>query len=137
EAKLCSLMLRAPEPRQIYLAAARGIAPHVLDGARIRLGEGVAGRVAQSRQPILVRDVRDAGAHPLLHDQYFTTGSFISFPLVYHGELVGVVNLTNRAQAASYSEEDVERVRLLALVIAIVATHAQLPERLLDVIAVA
>jgi signal transduction protein with GAF and PtsI domain len=108
----------------------------VLDGSRTRFGEGVAGRVAQSRQPLLVRDVRDAETHPLLHDQYFTTGSFISFPLVYHGELVGVVNLTNRASATAYTDEDVERVRLLAMVIALVATHAQLPERLLDVIAV-
>ena len=32
-------------------------------------------------------------SHPLLRDEYFTTGSFISFPLVYHGALVGVVNL--------------------------------------------
>ena len=96
QAQRCSLMLRAPEPGHIYLAAARGIAPHVLDGARVKLGDGVAGRVAQSRQPLLVRDVRDAGTHPLLHDQYFTSGSFISFPLVYHGELLGVVNLTNQ-----------------------------------------
>ena len=136
-AQRCSLMLRAPEPGNLYLAAARGVAPHVMDGVRVRFGEGVAGRVAQSRQPLLVRDVRDAGTHPLLHDQYFTTGSFISFPLVYHGELLGVVNLTNKANAAAYTDEDVERVRLLALVIALVATHAQLPERLLDVIAVA
>ena len=136
QAQRCSLMLRAPEPGHLYLAAARGIAPHVVDGARVRFGEGVAGRVAQSRTPLLVRDVRDAGAHPLLHDQYFTTGSFISFPLVYHGELLGVVNLTNKANAASYTDEDVERVRLLALVIALVATHAQLPERLVDAMAV-
>jgi len=137
QAQRCSLMLRAPEPGQLYLAAARGVAPHVMDGVRVRFGEGVAGRVAESRQPLLVRDVRDAGTHPLLHDQYFTTGSFISFPLVYHGELLGVVNLTNKANAAAYTDEDVERVRLLALVIALVATHGQLPERLLDVIAVA
>ena len=56
---------------------------------------------------------------------------------MYHGELVGVVNLTNRAQHGVFIDEDVERVRLLALVIALVATHARLPERLLDVIAVA
>jgi GAF domain-containing protein len=84
-----------------------------------------------------VRDVRDAGTHPLLRDQYFTSGSFISFPLIYHGELVGVVNLTNRSQSAAYTDADVERVRLLGMVIALVATHARLPERLLDVIAVA
>lgn len=137
QAQRCSLMLRAPEPDAIYLAAARGIAPHVLDGSRVRIGDGVAGRVAQSRQPLLVRDVREAGAHPLLRDQYFTSGSFISFPLIYHGDLVGVVNLTNRAQASVYSDEDVERVRLLAMVIALVATHARLPERLLGVIGAA
>jgi signal transduction protein with GAF and PtsI domain len=102
----------------------------------VPFGEGVAGRVAQSRTPLLVRDVRDAGTHPLLRDQYFTTGSFISFPLVYHGDLLGVVNLTNKANATAYTDEDVERVRLLALVIALVATHAQLPERLLDTMAV-
>ncbi len=130
QAQRCSLILRAPEPGWLYLAAARGVAPHVMDGVRIRMGEGVAGRVAQAREPVLVRDVADATAHPLLHDQFFTTGSFISFPLVYHGELVGVVNLTNRASASAYGEDDVERVRLLALVIALVATHAQLPERL-------
>ncbi len=130
QAQRCSLMLCAPEPGWLYLAAARGVAPHVVDGVRVRIGEGVAGRVAQARQPLLVRDVQDAPAHPLLHDQYFTTGSFISFPLVYHGELVGVVNLTNRASASAYGEDDVERVRLLALVIALVATHARLPERL-------
>ncbi|GJG88578.1 hypothetical protein tb265_37590 [Gemmatimonadetes bacterium T265] len=130
QAQRCSLMLRAPEPGWLYLAAARGVAPHVIDGVRIRIGEGVAGRVADVREPLLVRDVRDASAHPLLHDQYFTTGSFISFPLVYHDDLVGVVNLTNRASASAYGPDDVERVRLLALVIALVATHARLPERL-------
>jgi putative methionine-R-sulfoxide reductase with GAF domain len=136
QAQRCSLMLRAPEPDHLYLAAARGIAPHVVEGMRTRVGEGVAGRVAAARQPLLVQDVREAAQHPLLRDQYFTTGSFISFPLVYHDELVGVVNLTNRAQRGTYSDEDVERVRLLGLIIALIATRAQLPERLLETLRV-
>jgi hypothetical protein len=131
QAQRCSLVLRSPEPGMMYLAAARGIAPHVSQGTRIVVGEGVAGRVAESRQPLLVQDVNEARNHPLLRDQYFTTGSFICFPLEYHGELVGVLNLTNRAQRGIYSDEDVERVRLLALVISLVASHARLPERLL------
>ena len=137
QSQRCSLMLRTRDEGWLYLAAARGIAPGVAEGARIRIGDGVAGRVAASREPLLVRDVSEAKQHPLLRDQYFTTGSFISFPLIYHDNLVGVVNLTNRAQAAAYTDEDVERVRLLAMVIALVATHAQLPERLLDVLTVA
>jgi hypothetical protein len=130
QAQRCSLMLVAPEPDHLYLAAGRGLAPHVTLGLRTRIGEGVSGRVAAAREPLLVQDVSQADRHPLLRDQYFTTGSFISFPLVYHNELVGVVNLTNRAKLGVYSEEDVERVRILALVISLVAWNAQLADRL-------
>jgi hypothetical protein len=136
QAQRCSLVLRVPGTREMYIAAAKGLAPEVTEGRRIRIGEGVAGKVAASRQPLLVTDVTQARGHPLLADGYFTTGSFISFPLVYHDELVGVVNLTNRAQRGVFVEEDVERVRLLALVISLIASHAALPERLLETIGV-
>ncbi len=132
QALRCSLFLQAPEPDMLYLAASRGLAPHVKDGARITVGQGVAGRVALSRQPLLVIDASDAQAQPLLRDEYLTTGSFISFPLVVRDELLGVVNLTNRAQRGLFVEEDVERVRLLGLVISLIAVEARLPERLLD-----
>ena len=136
QAQRCSLLLRTADGAALYLAAARGIAPGVPEGTRIPFGQGVAGRVAESRQPLLVRDVTEAKSHPLLRDQYFTTGSFISFPLVYHEELVGVVNLTNRSLRGVFFEEDMERVRLLALVIALVATRAHLPERLVETLSV-
>jgi len=132
----CSLLLRAPEPNTLYLAAARGVAPHVIQGVRITIGQGVAGRVAQAREPILVQDVAEANAHPLLKDQYFTSGSFISFPLVYRNDLVGVVNLTNRAQQGVFVEDDVERVRLLGLVISLIASSSRLSERLVGTIGV-
>jgi len=135
-AQRCSLLLLAPEEQMLYLAAARGIAPNVPAGHRIRIGEGVAGKVAASRQPLLVQDVDEAKSHPLLRDEHFTTGSFISFPLVYHGALVGVVNLTNRAMHGIFVEEDIERVRLLALVIGLVATQSSLPERMLETLSV-
>lgn len=128
----CSIFLRTPGADTLYLAASRGLAPHVQHGHTIRLGEGIAGRVAESREPMLVVDVQEAANHPLLKDEYLTSGSFISFPLVRHGELIGVVNLTNRAQRGLFVEEDVERVRLLGLVISLVATDAQLSERLVQ-----
>jgi putative methionine-R-sulfoxide reductase with GAF domain len=132
QALRCSIFLRTPDADTLYLAAARGLAPHVRMGHLIRLGEGIAGRVAQSREPMLVVDVQEAATHPLLKDEYLTTGSFISFPLVRHDELIGVVNLTNRAQRGLFVEEDVERVRLLGLVISIVATDAQLATKLVS-----
>ncbi|HEY4158530.1 MAG TPA: GAF domain-containing protein [Polyangiaceae bacterium] len=137
QAQRCSLFLRAPEPDTLYLAAARGLAPHIKEGQRIRVGDGVAGRVAATREPLLVVDGSDAAAQPLLGDEYLTTGSFISFPLVLHDQLVGVVNLTNRVQNGLFVEEDVERVRLLGLVCAVAAAEARLAERLVGALPVA
>ncbi|HRN54507.1 MAG TPA: GAF domain-containing protein, partial [Gemmatimonadaceae bacterium] len=125
QALRCSIFLREPDADALYLAAARGLAPHVKLGHRVAVG-----RVAASREPMLVVDVQEAASHPLLKDEYLTTGSFISFPLVRHDALIGVVNLTNRAQRGLFVEEDVERVRLLGLVISLVAIEARLPERL-------
>ena len=132
QALRCSIFLRDPSGDALYLAAARGLAPHVKVGHRVAIGQGIVGRVAASREPMLVVDVQEAATHPLLKDEYLTTGSFISFPLVRHDALIGVVNLTNRAQRGLFVEEDVERVRLLGLVISLVATEAQLPDRLLE-----
>ena len=134
QAQRCSMMLRSPEPDTLYLAAARGLLPHIQLGQRTRYGKGVAGIVATTREPLLVQDVSDGAMHPLLRDEYLTTGSFISFPLVYHGELLGVINLTNRAKRGVFIEEDVERVRLLGLVISLIVTRAQLVDRLLTTI---
>jgi signal transduction protein with GAF and PtsI domain len=137
QAQRCSIMLRAPEPDTLYLAASRGLPPDVPIAMRIRLGEGVAGKVAERREPVLVRDVADTAQHPYLKDEYFTTGSFISFPLVYHEALIGVVNVTNRAQRGVYVEEDVDRVRTLALLIALIAENGALPDRLFAALHVA
>jgi putative methionine-R-sulfoxide reductase with GAF domain len=131
QALRCSLFLRGKEPGTLYLAAARGLAPHVQLGKVVPIGYGVAGKVAERREPMLVVDAVDAKQQPLLGDDYLTSGSFISFPLVLHGDLVGVVNLTNRAQRGLFVEEDVERVRMLGLVISLIASEARLPDGLL------
>ncbi|HET7631051.1 MAG TPA: GAF domain-containing protein [Gemmatimonadaceae bacterium] len=131
-AERCSLLLRAPGAEELFLAAARGVAPEVPEGKRVSIGTGIAGRVAATREPLLVQEPADAKEHPLLQDEYFTTGSFLSFPLVYRDNLLGVVNLTNRRLAGVFVEDDLERVRLLGLVIALAATNARLPERLAE-----
>ncbi|CAN5897993.1 hypothetical protein BH11GEM1_BH11GEM1_14610 [soil metagenome] len=135
-AQRCSLLLHVPDEHALFLAAARGIPPNVPMGYRVQFGEGVAGKVAATREPLLVQDVAEAKHHPLIRDEFFTTGSFISFPLVYHGALVGVVNLANRAMHGIFVEEDVERVRLLGLVISLVATQARLSDRMLETLSV-
>ncbi len=125
-----SLMLSTSDAGSLCIAASRGLTPGIIEGTYVPIGRGVAGKVASSRQTILVQDVEHAKEHPLLHDEFFTTGSFISFPLEYRGKLIGVINLANRAQRGVFVEDDIDRVRVLGSVIALVTHNARLCDRL-------
>src|SRR6185437_1015166 len=40
QAHRCSLMLRVPETNELYIAAAKGLAPEIADGTRVPIGRG-------------------------------------------------------------------------------------------------
>jgi GAF domain-containing protein len=130
QAQRCSLMLVAPDPGFLFIAAAHGLGPDIPEGTRVKIGAGVAGRVAATREPLLVQDAVEAMEHELLHDPTYTSGSFISFPIIVRDELLGVMNLANRVRQGVFVEDDVERVRFLSLVLGAIVSDARLPERL-------
>ena len=55
-----SLLLREDNSTDFVIARAVGLADDVKRQVRVRPGEGVAGRVAASKRPLLVRDVANA-----------------------------------------------------------------------------
>lgn len=59
-------------------------------GTRLQLGEGVAGQVAQSRQPVLVRDYR-SWAHRSAHYEGAAITAVVGVPLLYNDDLIGVL----------------------------------------------
>src|SRR4030065_437657 len=77
-----SLML-ASERDELYMLAAKGIDMQFIRTYRVKIGEGIAGTVAQSRAPVLVEDIEKDGrfTDKKKRDRYKTT-SFISCPIV-------------------------------------------------------
>ena len=133
----CSLMLRTPDGGSLYIAAARGVAPGIAEGTRVAIGQGVAGRVggdAASRCSCATCPRRSrirccaTSISRRARSSAFRSSTTTSWS--------GVVNLANRAMQGVFVEEDVDRVRLLGLVIALVASHARLPERLVEALSV-
>lgn len=94
-------------------APARPDSPAVLP-VSVRFGEGLVGRVAERRAPLLVRDgVRDPRLTP--SEQRRRTGSFsmMLLPLVAGNETVGVVQFERDAPGV-FTDRDLARVRALA-----------------------
>ncbi|HEY77436.1 MAG TPA: GAF domain-containing protein [Thermoflexia bacterium] len=57
-AKVCSLMLLDETENVLILRATQGLSPAYRDRPPLKVGEGIAGRVAETGEPIVVADVR-------------------------------------------------------------------------------
>lgn len=80
-----------------------------------KLGEGVVGKVAMDRIPMLVKDVRSDvrfnGASP---SNGYKTNSFLSVPISTDMKLIGVINITENKHKKPYSEKDLKFLKVIA-----------------------
>jgi phosphoserine phosphatase RsbU/P len=94
----------------------------------VQLGEGIIGHAAQMRAPLLVPDVRkDAryiGVHPEVRSE-------LAAPLIYKGQMIGVVDLEHTRVNYYYSNEDHQTtLSTLSAQIAISIANAKLYQRI-------
>jgi len=96
-----AVLLREPKSDRLRIVASHGYDPEVVASYHARLGEGVAGTVAQSGQPRLVADVtREPGYVRGVR----SARSEMAVPLTADGEVIGVLDVESREQA--FGEED-------------------------------
>ena len=92
----------------------------------IALGEGLIGTAAQLREPILVPDVRK---DPRYVEANPEVRSELSVPLVYKGEVIGVLDLEH-TRVNYYNEDHQRTLSTLASQVAISIANARLYQRI-------
>lgn len=114
-----SLML-VDKQGEMRIVSSHGIRDEVVQSVRVRLGEGIAGWVAEKGKPILVRDVR---SYPRLQDPGhigYESHSFISAPIVLsipiklQEKVLGVINVTNKRSEKTFCDDDLAFLYSLA-----------------------
>lgn len=96
-------------------------------GGRVGLGEGIAGRVAQTREALLVQGKADPGEFPGLVPHALQVHSAISAPLIHRDELLGVLNVSSSGERV-FTEFDLRAVSLFAEQAAAAIANARLYE---------
>jgi GAF domain-containing protein len=92
-AKACSLMLLDEERGELVLRANRSLSPAYRDKPPLKVGEGVAGRVVQTGQPVVVEDVRqDARYRYAEVARREGLCSLLCVPLRVRERVIGVLN---------------------------------------------
>jgi hypothetical protein len=113
EAEKGSLML-LDHRGQLYIHGSRGFPDGFGRNYRVKIGEGIAGKVAGDREAVLVTDIeRDERFQENRRDRY-KTRSFISCPIIGNDELLGVLNINDKKIGGPFSEDEFALVRVLA-----------------------
>ena len=97
-------------------------------GTRIRLGEGVAGRVVQSGQPLTVEHYASwEGRAPVFDSEPFA--SVIGVPLKWQERIIRAITLSEETRYRTFTPDDVRLLSLLAQQAAIAIEGTRLYER--------
>ncbi len=118
-----SLFIHDDRSGELVLKVAKGPCSESLPGIRQKLGSGIAGVAAQSRQPLLVTDIASDPRFEPRDSERYQTGSFLCVPLISGDQLVGVVCTSDKREHMAFTKTDVELLSLLAANAAIVAAR--------------
>ena len=115
-----SLMLLDDQHTELVVRATCGLDPEVQERIRrgehncrrLKLGEGVAGKVAQTLQPMIVNQVDQEPVFLEPHLSQVT--SIVCLPLHVDGLALGVMNITNRDRGRNFLPKQIEEGMKLA-----------------------
>jgi signal transduction histidine kinase/DNA-binding response OmpR family regulator len=119
-----SLMLLDEARQELTISAAIGLSDQAMADTQVKVGEGLAGLVAQTREPLLVVD--QAEDAPFLQPG---VRSAICVPLMLQNHVLGVLNASRPLGAFPFRQDDVDLLSILCGQIAVALENARLFDR--------
>jgi signal transduction histidine kinase len=120
------ILLLDEQGNELVASWARGLEEEVEARVRVPVGKGFAGRVAATRSPVYIPDVRRAEVvNPLLVKRGLT--SLLGVPLMVEGRLLGVIHVGSLAPRV-FTNDDERTLQLLADRIALAIEQSSLYE---------
>jgi diguanylate cyclase (GGDEF)-like protein len=110
----CSVLILDEEDRQLAFHDSSALSEWEKANIRFKVGEGVAGWVAQHREPVLIEDVEKDPRFKKHDGQLRNMVSMICVPLEMHRRLIGVLTLTTGRPEHVFTREEMELVVLIA-----------------------
>lgn len=128
-AERASLMVFDEPAKEMTIKAAAGLSVSESEVGRIRLGEGIAGKVLESGQALVVSDIESAGIGSAPLTRHYQTKSFLSYPIMTGGRKIGVLNVTDKTGNGVFTDVDLSLLEIVGPQIAVALERAELQER--------
>ncbi len=108
-----SVMMLDTVTQSLKIVAYRGLTPAYVENLQIKPGEQIAGRVFQSRQPIVLNktDQHLSPYRNLLKRKELTAA--ISLPIVSKNSVLGVLNVSETRDGVQFRDADIEMLSII------------------------
>ena len=128
EASFSSISLYDRKAQELNLYLYSGENKEEKKELRLKLGQGIAGWVAQNREPVITNQARnDPRFSPELEERIgFRIDSIICVPVLRRGNLLGVMVAMNKLYGKEFTEEDLKIFSSLADQVAIALDNSYL-----------
>src|SRR5579862_1762105 len=105
-----SLLRVDPETQELFFVVAKGIDIKKLENIRLNIGEGVAGYVAQTGKPMLVKNAEKSPYFSKKVDKLtgFTTKSIIAVPIIFRQKVLGIIELVNALDDRNFTNRELD-----------------------------
>ncbi|MEN2984675.1 MAG: HD domain-containing phosphohydrolase [Dictyoglomaceae bacterium] len=132
EAEASSLMLLDEKTNDLTFEIALGEKGDVIKKFRIPLGEGIAGWVAKTGEPLIANNVEEDPRFAKKYDSAtsFKTKSILCVPLKTKEKIVGVIEVLNKKGNENFDENDLNLLQAIANQAAIAIENARLYQNL-------
>ena len=109
-----SLMLLDADIDELVVRAVSPIQEDSYSGVRQKVGEGIAGHVARTREALLLRRDTDWSEFIDLKVNIDRSISAMVVPIVLRDELVGIINVTTSKEEVEYNDDDISALQVFA-----------------------
>jgi HD-GYP domain-containing protein (c-di-GMP phosphodiesterase class II) len=132
DAETGSLLLLDQEANELYFDVALGEKGERVRQIRLKLGEGIAGHVAQTGEPVLVDDVQNDPRFARNADKKsgFVTRNMVCVPVKVRERMLGVLQAINKRHGGRFDEGDLQDFIGLGQQVGIAIENANLYEEI-------
>ncbi len=113
-AKIGSIMLLDESQKELKIEAAIGLDQEVIQKTVLKLGDSIAGYVADKGTPLMVEDIESDPRFKRLNKAKYETRSLLSVPLKIQNKVIGVINLNNKIDGSSFAQDDLRLLTTFA-----------------------
>ncbi|MFH1073606.1 MAG: HD domain-containing phosphohydrolase [Candidatus Firestonebacteria bacterium] len=112
--------------KELRIFSAKGLSAEMIKKTVLKQGEGIAGCVVDSGDPLFIPDISKDSRFKGIGNPIYSGKCLISVPLTVKDKVIGVINVNSKVKSRKFNKEDIYCLMIIATQAAIAIDNARM-----------